>query len=116
MDYLVVSGVSLAKVLYLLPAILLSSFFCVRMRYDHVLLHQCIHGCTQEGVVLDSEEAREALRRLFQRRVVADLAVLFRTLHTGSRMSVFRRLRELAYLTSFTDGGCVYAPRDSQVR
>jgi len=54
MDYLVVSGVSLAKVLYLLPAILLSSFFCVRMRYDHVLLHQCIHGCTQEGVVLDS--------------------------------------------------------------
>jgi hypothetical protein len=39
---------------------------------------------------------------------VADLAVLRRTLKTESRMTVFRRLRDLGYVSSYTHAGRYY--------
>ena len=62
--------------------------------------------------MLKREVAKEALHGLFRRHMVADLSVLFRTLDTRSRMSVFRRLRELGYRTSFTHGGRYYTLED----
>lgn len=58
--------------------------------------------------MLSRDDAGDALRRLFTRHLVVDLPVLFRVLDTQSRMSVFRRLRELGYQTSFTHGGRYY--------
>lgn len=62
--------------------------------------------------MLNRSDSGDALRRLFSRHVVADLPVLFRVLGTQSRMSVFRRLRELGYQTSFTHGGRYYTLSD----
>lgn len=56
----------------------------------------------------DGAESKDILRRLFRRRMVADIEVLYRALGTNSRMSVFRRLREVGYRTSFTHGGGYY--------
>lgn len=52
--------------------------------------------------MLDSGQAKSALRKLFQRTPVADLAALYRTLKTRSRMSIFRRMKEVGYLSSYT--------------
>ena len=49
-----------------------------------------------------------ALRRLFRRRPVVDLGVLCRTLKTDSRMTVFRRLKEVGYVSSYTHAGRYY--------
>lgn len=62
--------------------------------------------------MLDRDESKDALRKLFHRRMVADIEVLCRTLGTNSRMSVFRRLREVGYRTSFTHGGRYYTLQD----
>lgn len=62
--------------------------------------------------MLDRDESRSALCKLFRRRMVADIEVLCRTIGTNSRMSVFRRLREVGYLTSFTHGGRYYTLQD----
>jgi hypothetical protein len=53
-----------------------------------------------------------ALRRLFRRKPVVDLGALCRTLKTDSRMTVFRRLKELGYLSSYTDAGRYYTLAD----
>ncbi len=53
-------------------------------------------------------EAHEAVRRLLRRRRVAALDVLFEALGTRSRMTVFRRLREVGYRSSFTHSGRYY--------
>lgn len=58
--------------------------------------------------MLTPEASTKALRRLFRRFRVADLATLYETLDTGSRMSVFRRLWPLGYLSSFTHCGRYY--------
>lgn len=58
--------------------------------------------------MLPPEESKKALIRMFRKRYVADLAQLFNVLGTKSRMSVFRRLKLVGYLTSFTDAGCYY--------
>lgn len=49
-----------------------------------------------------------ALRRLFRRRPVVDIGVLCRTLKTESRMTVFRRLKEVGYVSSYTHAGRFY--------
>ncbi len=49
-----------------------------------------------------------ALRRLFRTKPVVELSVLCRTLKTDSRMSVFRRLKEVGYLSSYTHAGRYY--------
>jgi hypothetical protein len=55
---------------------------------------------------------REALTRLFQRRQVADLDQLCVALGTRSRMTVFRRLSTVGYLSSYSHSGRYYTLRD----
>jgi hypothetical protein len=45
---------------------------------------------------------------MFRKKYIANLDELFHLLDTHSRMSVFRRLKPLGYLSSFTDAGCYY--------
>ena len=58
------------------------------------------------------DESRRALRRLFRQSLVADLDALFQALDTGSRMTVFRRLKEVEYLSSFSHTGRYYTLAD----
>jgi len=62
--------------------------------------------------MLAPEPSRQALTRLFQRQSIADLAALCAALKTSSRMSVFRRLFELGYLSSYSHAGRYYTLRD----
>jgi hypothetical protein len=62
--------------------------------------------------MLDKTASAKALRRYFRRFPVADLEALFVLLETHSRMSVFRRLREQGYYSSFTHAGRYYTLRD----
>jgi len=62
--------------------------------------------------LLPSDVANEALRKLFKQRLVVDLPVLFETLQTHSRMSVFRRLSALDYLSSYSHAGSYYTLAD----
>ncbi len=62
--------------------------------------------------MLAPEPSRQALTRLFQRQSVADLATLSSALKTSSRMSVFRRLSTLEYLSSYSHAGRYYTLRD----
>ncbi len=58
--------------------------------------------------MLDVDNSRTALQRLFASRPVADLAAIRRTLDTRSRMSIFRRLSVVGYLSSYTHTGRYY--------
>ena len=58
--------------------------------------------------MLDRPAAAQALQKLFRRSLVADIDGLFEVLHTRSRMSVFRRLREVGYRSSYTHSGRYY--------
>ncbi len=62
--------------------------------------------------MLSENSAHEILQRLFQRHRIVELEPLFDALGTRSRMTVFRRLREMGYLTSYTHGGRYYTLRD----
>lgn len=62
--------------------------------------------------MLDGISSAKALRSLFRRSLVADLDELFQTLKTRSRMSVFRRLREVGYRSSYTHAGRYYTLSD----
>jgi hypothetical protein len=62
--------------------------------------------------MLGPEQSRQTLTRLFQRQSIADLATLSDALETTSRMSVFRRLSALGYLSSYTHDGRFYTLRD----
>lgn len=62
--------------------------------------------------MLSAEDSREALSKLFERRQIVDLETLFGTLKTTSRMSVFRRLSPLGYLTSYSHNGRYYTLPD----
>jgi hypothetical protein len=62
--------------------------------------------------MLNQTASAKALRRHFRRFPVADLEALFALLETHSRMSVFRRLREQGYYSSFTHAGRYYTLRD----
>ena len=52
------------------------------------------------------------MRRLFRRRRVVELGELQEVLRTRSRMTVFRRLREVGYQTSYTHKGGYYTLAD----
>ena len=54
------------------------------------------------------QKSKETLRKLATKRSVFDLDALFDALGTRSRMTVFRRLRQVGYLSSFTHGGRFY--------
>lgn len=55
-----------------------------------------------------SEQARDRLLKLLRRRRVVALRDLFEALGTRSRMTVFRRLQEVGYRTSYTHRGQYY--------
>ncbi len=58
--------------------------------------------------MLTKTESSTALLTFFKKNQVATLSELFVVLHTKSRMSVFRRLRNLNYLSSYTHTGRYY--------
>ncbi len=58
--------------------------------------------------MLTPNKSRNALNKIFRKKHVANIDQLFHVLDTKSRMSVFRRLRSIGYLTSFTDCGRFY--------
>ena len=62
-----------------------------------------------------TDEDRQALSRLFQRRKIADLEQLFAALGTRSRMTVFRRLSRMGYVSSYSHAGRYYTLRDIPV-
>jgi len=66
----------------------------------------------QEVSMLSPEASRKVLLKMFRKKYIANLDELFRVLDTHSRMSVFRRLKPLGYLSSFTDAGCYYTLHD----
>ena len=57
-------------------------------------------------------DARQALHHLFQRRRTAELKDLFAALKTRSRMTVFRRLSSVGYLSSYSHAGRYYTLSD----
>src|SRR3972149_12005335 len=61
------------------------------------------------------DEDRQALSRLFQRRKIADRDQLFAALDTRSRMTVFRRLSPMGYVSSYSHAGRYYTLRDIPV-
>jgi hypothetical protein len=58
--------------------------------------------------MLDPNASKTALRNLFRRTPVVELAALCQTLKTRTYMSVFRRLTLLGYLSSYTHRGRHY--------
>lgn len=62
--------------------------------------------------MLSEEDSTKALRRLFNKKAVADLAAMYRALRTDNRMSVYRRLSLLGYLSSYTHRGRYYTLKD----
>jgi len=62
--------------------------------------------------MLTPANSSEALTVLFRSRPVADLAMLYATLDTQSRMSVFRRLSAVGYLSSYSHAGRFYTLRE----
>ncbi|MEK7863906.1 MAG: hypothetical protein AAB295_11675 [Chloroflexota bacterium] len=59
--------------------------------------------------MLDADSSRSALEKLFAHRPVADLPQLGDALGTHSRMSIFRRLSSLGYVSSYSHTGRYYA-------
>ncbi len=62
--------------------------------------------------MLSRQESVKALHKLVQRVPVVTLETLFSTLGTRSRMTAFRRLRQVGYRSSFTHGGRWYTLHD----
>lgn len=62
--------------------------------------------------MLNPQQAKSALRRFFQKNLVAKLDVLMQTIQARSHMSVFRRLKELGYRSSYTHAGRYYTLKD----
>ncbi len=62
--------------------------------------------------MLNPTDSVEALTALFRNCPVVDLATLLATIETTSRMSVFRRLSAIGYLSSYTHAGRFYTLRD----
>ena len=62
----------------------------------------------RSAAMLSKPDALNALRALFKKKRVAMLSEIFALLSTTSRMTVFRRLRELDYLSSFSHVGRYY--------
>jgi len=58
--------------------------------------------------MIPKDQVRRALQKLFQKRPVVTINDLYTCLHTRSRMTCFRRLRELGYQSSFSHSGKFY--------
>jgi hypothetical protein len=66
----------------------------------------------QKVSMLPPKQSAEVLMKMFHKKYIANIDELFDVLDTRSRMSVFRRLKPLGYLTSFTDAGSYYTLQD----
>lgn len=62
--------------------------------------------------MLNPIDSRTALKNLFRRTPIVQLDALCRALKTRSHMSVFRRMKPLGYLTSYTHRSRFYTLRD----
>jgi hypothetical protein len=62
--------------------------------------------------MLNKSESIKALKKLFRRLPVVDLETLCGTLESRSRMSIFRRLREIGYFSSYSHTGRYYTLAD----
>lgn len=62
--------------------------------------------------MLSPKESRKVLVKVFRKKYIVNLDDLFHVLDTHSRMSVFRRLKPMEYLTSFTHAGRYYTLPD----
>ena len=62
--------------------------------------------------MLPPDASESALRSYFRKHRVAEISELFRLLGTGSRMSVFRRLKAIGYRSSFNHAGRYYTLSD----
>lgn len=62
--------------------------------------------------MLSQNEARQRLQKLVRQISVVSLEDLYRAMDTRSRMTVFRRLREVGYRTSYTHAGQYYTLED----
>ncbi len=58
--------------------------------------------------MLNKSASAKALKKLFRRSSIVDIETLFQTLETHSRMSIFRRLNEIGYHSSYTHTGRYY--------
>ena len=58
--------------------------------------------------MVDKTASLKALHTLFKRFLVVDINKLTKTLQTTSRMTIFRRLSEIGYFSSFTNTGRYY--------
>ena len=58
--------------------------------------------------MLSPDASTEALTKLFAKEPVVGLNTLQKTLETSSRMSVFRRLSSIGYLSSYSHAGRYY--------
>jgi hypothetical protein len=62
--------------------------------------------------MLPPKESQKVLGKFFSKKYIANREDLFNILDTQSRMSVFRRLKPMGYLTSFTHTGRYYTLPD----
>jgi len=62
--------------------------------------------------LLSPKESRKVLVKVFRKKYIVNLDEIFHVLDTHSRMSVFRRLKPMGYLTSFTHAGRYYTLPD----
>ena len=65
--------------------------------------------------MIPKKKCELVLQRLFRKCIVAELNDIFAVLDTCSRMSVFRRLKEIGYFTSYTHTGRYYTLADIPV-
>ena len=65
--------------------------------------------------MLSRDEAKQRLQKLVRYVPVVDLEQLYGALGTRSRMTVFRRLRQVGYRTSYTHAGKYYTLHDIPV-
>ena len=62
--------------------------------------------------MLSPKESRKVLVKVFRKKYIVNVDEIFHVLDTHSRMSVFRRLKPMGYLTSFTHAGRYYTLPD----
>ncbi len=62
--------------------------------------------------MLSPKVSRKVFIKMFRKKYIVTIDELFHVLDTHSRMSVFRRLKPIGYLTSFTDAGRYYTLPD----
>ena len=58
--------------------------------------------------MLNKPDSLKKLQKLFLKQPIVDMSALSKILQTKSRMSIFRRLKEIKYFSSFTHAGKYY--------